>query len=158
MTEDQKKQITEYLQKINEILEDKPKEPKSTDKVFRVKCGVKYWYVNDSFEIDYNQEMDDVDDDFKYVSGNYFNTKEQAILYRDQLNEWLKLKSIADGDIHSLDRSFMLCYSRKDAKLVITDWIDLFFGPPIFATKESAKKALENVNHELIIGYMKRGL
>jgi hypothetical protein len=161
MNENQKKQISEYLKKINDILEGQleDRHDEKHDKVFRVKYGVEYWYLSDAFEILRTKDFKSNLDDRRYFAGNYFNTNKQCELYSAQQNEWWKLKSMADSDIEKKECFYCISYGRNLETLLINLWSgNDIFGLPIFASQESAKKALDSINHDLIIGYIKRGL
>ena len=62
--------------------------------VWRARCGKRYYYINEFISIDSNCDNYSTTDDNRYKLGNYFETKEKAIIARDKiLDFWKKIKT-----------------------------------------------------------------
>lgn len=62
--------------------------------VWRARCGKCYYYINEFISVDSGCDTYSATDDNRYKLGNYFETKEKAIIARDKtLDFWKKIKT-----------------------------------------------------------------
>ena len=62
--------------------------------VWRARCGKHYYYINEFINVDSNCDTYSTTDDNRYKLGNYFETKEKAIIARNKiLDFWKKIKT-----------------------------------------------------------------
>ena len=62
--------------------------------IWRARCGKRYYYINDFISVDSNCDTYSTTDDNRYKLGNYFETKEKAIIARNKiLDFWKKIKT-----------------------------------------------------------------
>lgn len=62
--------------------------------VWRARCGKHYYYINEFISIDSNCDTYSTTDDNRYKLGNYFETKEKAIIAKNKiLDFWKKIKT-----------------------------------------------------------------
>lgn len=56
-----------------------------THKPWRAESVGEYWFVDDEGDVDSDEEWGHSGDNHRYLTGNYFQTKEEAIAYVDRL-------------------------------------------------------------------------
>lgn len=72
-------EIKRLLKENPELLEEKGY------KLWRAEKGSRYWYVPGDGSVDWSYEEKDSVDDFRYLTGNYFATKEEAEAHKARL-------------------------------------------------------------------------
>lgn len=72
-------EIKRLLKENPELLEEKGY------KLWRAEKGSRYWHVPGDGSVDWSYEEKDSVDDFRYLTGNYFATKEEAEAHKARL-------------------------------------------------------------------------
>lgn len=94
-------------------------------KDWRAEKGDYYYYVDDLGEVDGDEEEVYDSDDYRYTTGNYFQTKEEAEAYRDeQLANGPRNKAIrrVNARIKELNDGWVADWSDTDQKKFTIYW------------------------------------
>lgn len=90
--QEQVRRLQEELDKLNEQVESM--EDKNEAR-WRAKKGDKYSFVTDAGDISRVLEVNDEADNFRYLTGNYFETKQEAEEYKENFIIKTELKDLA---------------------------------------------------------------
>lgn len=89
------KELEEKQAEILKEIEELKKEKENKFKRWRAKLGFRYFYLNSVGCIMYAQEAFNSADDYRYATGNYFETEAEALRYKQNLITYQQLKDIA---------------------------------------------------------------
>lgn len=132
------------LEKCPNILKDGEwfEEIPDESKRWRAKKGELYHFVNDCGRLDIYDEACRIIDDFRYDTGNYFETKEETKTHKDYLLARQVLIDDADGGkFISITKNWYASYDVLGWDLYRT--YDYSPGQIYFKDEESLKKSLE---------------
>jgi hypothetical protein len=151
-------EIKDAIAKLQEQIA-KMEEPKSAFKRWRANNDTNYWIVDDCGSVLEPTEENDEFDDFRYSTGNYFQTKEEAEAYRDKL---IKIQAIKDriaelnggsqpkfkGD----NPNYALCI-HNDGSLFIADFYLFQYLPrwAYFKSKEIGEQLMKEFGNDLFL-------
>lgn len=131
-------------------------EAKKKNKRWRADGHTKYWFLDSQNRIDADMELRQREDDFRYYSHNYFQTKEEAETYARVLETEMRLKKYADE--HNGEFSYFKCCTtirQYEEPSVICVLIDRCSGRNIwFSTEEIAQNAIDEIGKERIKEYL----
>ena len=94
----------------------------------------------------------DMDDNYNWQIGNCFHTEEEAEWYREHLKVCAELRRMADGKVEYgawCDLGYYFC---EDHILVCTQ-SDGIGNPYIFASTQSARRAIDTIGEERLKKY-----
>lgn len=114
--------------------------------------GDSYYCVNLFGDIGNCTWADDYEDNSVYKLGNCFRTKEEAEWYREHLKVCAELRRMANGKVEYgawCDLSYYFC---EDHILVCTQ-SDGIGNPYIFASTQSARRAIDTIGEERLKKY-----
>ena len=89
------KELEEKQAEILKEIEELKKEKENTFKRWRAKSGFRYFYLGDNGVIFYATDFYNMSDDYRYATGNYFETEAEALRYKQNLLTYQQLKDIA---------------------------------------------------------------
>lgn len=89
------KELEEKQAKILKEIEELKKEKENKSKRWRAKSGFRYFYLCDDGIIMYATDFYNMSDDYRYATGNYFETEAEALRYKQNLITYQQLKDIA---------------------------------------------------------------
>lgn len=96
MTIDEKiKELEERKEVILKTIDELKKEKENKFKRWRAKSGFRYFYLGDDGIIRYATDFYNMSDDYRYATGNYFETEAEALRYKQNLITYQHLKNIA---------------------------------------------------------------
>ena len=133
--------LTDWFEEINESTRWKPE------------MGQKYYRVgSDSFVYDDTWVNDSVVDNGRFEIGNYFQTKEEA----ERVVEYLKALTVVRGDattkfIKFINNFYVVYNAAHNCLDVVENAIYIrngIFGLPYFATKDEARRSIEQHKNE----------
>lgn len=91
--ENLKDRINNLTKEVEELLAlAKQKE----NKRWRANSKNKYYFINDYEEIDFIDERNCIDDDYRYKTRNYFKTKQEAQELLEKINTYWELADLAE--------------------------------------------------------------
>jgi hypothetical protein len=117
----------------------------------RVKRGEYYYFIDSKGLVNRNEEDDDDWDDYRYLTGNYFYTKEEA----EQHLEYVKALGRVTRRIEELnvgEDGNWLIYLRKGRKFFIPDNVQGYlyaFKLPYCATEQIAQQIISEYESDL---------
>lgn len=129
MTIDEKiKELEEKLEEIKKENKKSKKEKDNTFKRWRAENGGTYYYIDYNGDILIDTETFDETSDFCYLIGNYFKTKEQAEISKQNRLTYQQLKDIAlklnkglEIDWNDeLEPKYYLCYAYYENNKILT--------------------------------------
>ena len=89
------KELEEKQAEILREIEELKKEKENKSKRWRAKSGFRYFYLCDDGIIRYATDFYNMPDDYRYATGNYFETEAEALRYKQNLITYQQLKDIA---------------------------------------------------------------
>ena len=114
--------------------------------------GDDYYFLTSDDCIEEESWYGDEFDCFRYDIGNCFRTEEEAEWYREHLKVCAELRRMADGKVEYgawCDLSYYFC---EDHILVCTQ-SDGIGNPYIFASTQSARRAIDTIGEERLKKY-----
>ena len=132
-------------------------EAEKKDKRWRADGHTKYWFLDSQNRIDADMELRQREDDFRYYSHNYFQTKEEAEIYARVLETEMLLKKYADeNNTEFVDIKYYLLWS-KTANELRTDYLGSRACRPrtiFFSSQEIIQEAIKKIGLERISEYL----
>ena len=132
-------------------------EAKKKDKRWRADGHTKYWFLDSQNRIDADMELRQREDDFRYYSHNYFQTKEEAEIYARVLETEMLLKKYADEHNGKfVDIKYYLLLSKSTNELRMDYLSSLACRPRVifFSSQEIIQEAIKKIGEERIIEYL----
>nr|DAU29323.1 MAG TPA: hypothetical protein [Caudoviricetes sp.] len=132
-------------------------EEKKKDKRWRADGHTKYWFLDSQNRIDSDMELRQREDDFRYYSHNYFQTKEETETYARVLETEMLLKKYADehnGEF--INFKYYLLWFKTATELQI-DFLTSYARRPrtiFFSSKEIIQDAIEEIGLKRIKEYL----
>jgi hypothetical protein len=138
------KDILENLtaEEVDQLVEELEKRLKFVEKEWPQE-GDRYYFVSASGDIGALNFCGDACDQWNAQMGNLFRTKEEAEWYKEHLKVCAELRRMADGSVN--DHVFIYMHDG---------YIE---SPYIFASDESAQKAIDTIGEERLKKYWFRG-
>lgn len=132
-------------------------EEKKKDKRRRADGHTKYWFLDSQNRIDSDIELRQREDDFRYYSHNYFQTKEEAEIYARVLETEMLLKKYADEHNGKfVDIKYYLLWSQTFNDLQI-DYLSSYACRPrtiFFSSQEIIQEAVNGIGKDRIVEYL----
>lgn len=132
-------------------------EAKKKDKRWRADGHTKYWFLDSQNRIDADMELRQREDDFRYYSHNYFQTKEEAEIYARVLETEMLLKKYADKHNGEFgDFKYYLFWSNAENELRI-DFVSSYSYRTrviFFSSKEIVQDVIKEIGKDRIIEYL----
>lgn len=132
-------------------------EAKKKDKKWRADGHTKYWFLDSQNRIDADMELRQREDNFRYYSHNYFQTKEEAEIYARVLETEMLLKKYADEHNGEFaDFKYYLFWVGADNELRI-DFVPSYSYRTrviFFSSKEIVQDAIKEIGEERIKKYL----
>lgn len=136
-------------------------EAKKQDKRWRADGHTRYWFLDSQNRIDTDMELRQREDDFRYYSHNYFQTKEEAEIYARVLETEMLLKKYADENNTEFkdfkDVKYYLIWSSIADDFSI-DFVEYYACRPrtiFFSSREIVQDAIKEIGLERILEYLK---
>ena len=114
------KEIEEKQAEILKEIEELKKEKENKFKRWRAKSGFRYFYLCDDGIIMYATDFYNMSDDYRYATGNYFETEAEALRYKQNLITYQQLKDIALRLNKWQEIDWKNCYQNK--YYIYYDW------------------------------------
>jgi hypothetical protein len=117
-----KEELLERLSTIEREVDAIRKELQKPDayKRWRAEMGGKYYLITDQGCASGSNDLRTDIDNFRYISGNYFKTREEAEKYRDRLVLLQELKDFAEGyEFQDGQKNYYIYYDYKDNKFIV---------------------------------------
>ena len=132
-------------------------EAEKKDKRWRADGHTKYWFLDSQNRIDADMELRQREDDFRYYSHNYFQTKEEAEIYARVLETEMLLKKYADKHNGEFgDFKYYLFWSNAENELRI-DFVSSYSYRTrviFFSSKEIVQDVIKEIGEERIKEYL----
>ena len=154
-----KRKLESELQKIKTELDIKTEYKRWRAEEYNI-----YYYIDSDFTVDFKGDVCDYEDDFKYETGNYFKTEEEAeqklehILIRKELKDIaLRLNKGVEIDWESKEQwKYYIEYSFEYKMLKKGYWDTLKQQGTIYCLDENFKDiAIKEIGEERLINYLK---
>lgn len=115
------KELEEKQAEILKEIEELKKEKENKFKRWRAKLGFRYFYLGDDGVILYATDFYNMSDDYRYATGNYFETEAEALRYKQNRLTYQQLKDIAlrlnKGQVIDWDNNcqakYSICYDME---------------------------------------------
>lgn len=132
-------------------------EEKKKDKRWRADGHTKYWFLDSQNRIDADMELRQREDDFRYYSHNYFQTKEEAETYARVLETEMLLKKYADehnGEFVDIKHYLLWSQTFNDLRI---DYLSSYACRPhtiFFSSQEIIQEAINGIGKDRILEYL----
>lgn len=120
-------------------------------KRWRAEKGGQYFYINSEGDIDMSAENSNCFHNWRYKSGNCFQTVEQANEHLEILEIENQLRELADWDGRRKSRYIIFCDYESDVKILCTgvNCGERYY----FQSEESAQAAIDKIGEDRLIKY-----
>lgn len=132
------------IDNFDEWFEEIPK-----NKRWRAEYNEKYWCNDGNGGIYSSTEDGHKADSYRFLTGNYFKTEEEAEVYKEYLIAHQVLLDDAKGGKFSYDEdNWCACYSKTFHKWVSITGNTYYPGTIYFKTREALEESLKNHNNQ----------
>lgn len=124
-------------------------------KRWRADGHTRYWFLDSQNRADTDMELRQMEDDFRYYSHNYFQTKEEAETYARALETEMLLKKYADEHNEKFNKCKYRLYTDENSTISIGVVVGIYYGRIIwFSDCNIAQNAIEEISEERIREYL----
>lgn len=132
-------------------------EAKKKDKRWRADGHTKYWFLDSQNRIDADMELRQREDNFRYYSHNYFQTKEEAEIYARVLETEMLLKKYADehnGEFGDLKYYLFWLDAENELRIDLVSSYSYRTRVIFFSSKEIVQDVIKEIGEERIKEYL----
>ena len=125
----------------------------------RAEKGQRYWFVDYEGKVDFNSDVYDKIDDYRYKVGNYYLTEKEAkraleiqdILIKYSYNFSLEELEDCDTNLHYISAN------PNGKRLSADSFISFMESPRLFETEEDCQHAIDEIGYDDYIKYCVMG-